>query len=100
MHNYDWNGWEDWIPLQSLDNNLALVPASPGAYIVATDRPVNRAIGTDLDGFLHIGESKTFGIVSGVSSNVLKTEVQRGTEPGGGSPSSVLNVSFRSPLFV
>jgi hypothetical protein len=55
MTDYDWTGWTDWTPLSTLD--FKTVPADPGAYVVATDKPICRAIGTDLLGFLDVGET-------------------------------------------
>ena len=56
MHDFDWSSWTDWTNLSSLD--MKTVPAGPGAYILATDRPINRAVETDPLGILDIGESK------------------------------------------
>src|SRR6266567_6985836 len=51
----DWRGWTAWQPLLALDWDL--VGRSPGAYAIATDRPIQRAVGADPEGVLHIGES-------------------------------------------
>ena len=55
MKDFDWMGWTDWTPLATL--SFKTVPTAPGAYIIATDKPVCRAIGTDPLGFLDVGES-------------------------------------------
>jgi hypothetical protein len=52
---YDWAGWTDWVPLLPLD--VKSVPAKPGAYVLATDQPIHRAIGCDPMGILDIGET-------------------------------------------
>jgi hypothetical protein len=54
MLEHDWSGWTEWRALSTLD--ISAVPDAPGAYVIATDRPVNRAVGTDPNGFLDIGE--------------------------------------------
>jgi hypothetical protein len=56
---FDWDGWTEWTPLTALDlsTDRSPVPKKPGAYVVATDRPVSRAVGTDTEGFLDVGES-------------------------------------------
>jgi hypothetical protein len=41
--------------LENLD--LKTVGTGPGAYVIAADRPINRAIGVDDEGFLDVGES-------------------------------------------
>ena len=56
MHDFDWSSWTDWTNLSSLD--MKTVPAGPGAYILATDRPINRAVETNPLGILDTGESK------------------------------------------
>ena len=55
MLEFDWTGWITWVPLIGLD--FTTVPWSPGAYVIATSSPVNRAIDTDEEGFLDVGES-------------------------------------------
>jgi hypothetical protein len=55
MTEFDWSGWTDWSPLAGLA--LDAVPEGPGAYVIATDQPINRAVGTDPAGFLDVGES-------------------------------------------
>jgi len=55
MLDFDWTDWTDWTPLIGLV--FSNVPWTPGAYVIATDRPVNRAIDTDEEGFLDVGES-------------------------------------------
>lgn len=52
---YEWGGWTDWTPLESLD--LKTVSSGPGAYIIAANRPLQRAVSVDPYGFLTIGES-------------------------------------------
>jgi hypothetical protein len=41
MSKYNWADWTEWIQLEGLD--YIKVPSRPGAYIIATDRPINRA---------------------------------------------------------
>ncbi len=48
----DWTGWTSLVDL-----DLGTVPNSHGTYIIATDRPISRAVGVDQEGFLTIGES-------------------------------------------
>jgi hypothetical protein len=55
MFEFDWTGWTEWTPLIGLD--LGTVPQGPGAYVIASNRPINRAVGVDPDGFLDVGES-------------------------------------------
>jgi hypothetical protein len=55
MFHFDWAGWTNWVPLIGLD--FTTVPWLPGAYVIATSSPVNRAIDTDEEGFLDVGES-------------------------------------------
>lgn len=55
MHEVDWSQWTDWQPLPGLA--WSLVPNSPGAYIIATSQPISRAVSTDPDGYLDVGES-------------------------------------------
>src|SRR5262249_46633196 len=55
MFEFDWTGWTEWTTLIDLD--LATVPQGPGTSVIATDRPINRAVGTDPEGFLDVGES-------------------------------------------
>jgi hypothetical protein len=50
LSEFDWTGWTDWVPLIDLD--LSSVSEGPGAYVIATDRSIHRAVGTDHDGFL------------------------------------------------
>ena len=56
MLDFDWRDWTGWTPLVGLD--FSVVTRTAGAYVIATDRPVNRAIDTDEEGFLDIGESE------------------------------------------
>ncbi len=51
----DWFGWESWQSLLLLD--LTDVPYSHGAYAISTNRRINRAVGSDPEGILHIGET-------------------------------------------
>jgi len=55
MNNFDWTGWSHWVGLETLD--LKTIPKTAGAYVIATDKPINRAVGTDPLGFLDVGES-------------------------------------------
>jgi hypothetical protein len=57
MLEYDWSNWTDWNPLNTLD--FSRVPNAPGAYVVATNIPINRIVGPDSDGFLDVGESSS-----------------------------------------
>ncbi|MCY2993382.1 MAG: hypothetical protein NTY19_36720 [Planctomycetota bacterium] len=52
---FDWTGWSAWTLLDALD--LKSVGTGPGAYVIAADRQITRAIGVDLEGFLDVGES-------------------------------------------
>ncbi len=52
----DWKEWTEWEPLHSCISNL---PTGPGAYMIAAKKPINRAVGKDVEGILDIGESKT-----------------------------------------
>ena len=54
MLEFDWSGWTKWTALSTLD--FSSVPKTSGAYVIAAGRPVNRAVGTDPDGFLDVGE--------------------------------------------
>lgn len=49
------HNWSKWIPLRTIPDTQ--LPDSPGAYIIATRSPINRAIGIDKLGSLTIGES-------------------------------------------
>lgn len=55
MHDFDWSSWTDWTPLATLD--LKTVPVDPGAYVIAANKPICRAVGTDPIGLLDVGES-------------------------------------------
>jgi hypothetical protein len=55
ISDFDWTAWSPWASLDSLD--LKAVSTGPGAYVIAADRPINRAIGVDAEGFLDVGES-------------------------------------------
>lgn len=55
MHDVDWSLWTDWMAFDTLD--WSLVPTGPGAYIIAASLSINRAVGTDPDGHLDVGES-------------------------------------------
>jgi hypothetical protein len=55
MHEVDWSLWTGWYPLGELD--WSLVPNGPGAYVIAASQPINRAVNTDPEGYLDIGES-------------------------------------------
>lgn len=55
---YNWNEWSEWKRLGfEYGLGFSSVPTTPGAYIVATDKPINRCVGTDSHGILTIGES-------------------------------------------
>lgn len=58
MTDVDWRGWSDWHNL-GLQQGFSFVaaPKKPGTYVIATDRPLHRAVGKDEDGILTIGES-------------------------------------------
>lgn len=49
-----WKGWTDWLPLLK---NARDIPCSPGAYMIAAHKAINRAVGEDVEGILDIGES-------------------------------------------
>jgi hypothetical protein len=55
MNEFDWAGWSDWQALAALDRTH--IPKGPGAYVIASDRPLHRAVGVDPLGILDIGES-------------------------------------------
>ena len=55
MPSYDWEDWTDWRQLDGIDSPS--VPSEPGAYVIATDRQLRRAVGVDRNGLLDIGES-------------------------------------------
>lgn len=58
MADFDWRGWSDWHCLGIEQGfNFVNAPNKPGAYVIATDRQLNRAVGADSDGILTIGES-------------------------------------------
>lgn len=51
----NWDGWEpEWLKLTEHHKSA---PAVPGAYIICADRPIARAVGTDENGILTVGES-------------------------------------------
>lgn len=55
---FDWAGWNDWVSWQELAaSSFRQVPTSCGAYVIATNRKIHRAIGVDPEGFLDIGET-------------------------------------------
>jgi hypothetical protein len=58
MADIDWRGWTGWTSL-SLAQGLGFpnAPNKPGAYAVAADTPISRAVGSDEYGILTIGES-------------------------------------------
>ncbi|MCK4340635.1 MAG: hypothetical protein KAY37_02785 [Phycisphaerae bacterium] len=51
----DWAEWEQWTNFKSL--SFSTVPTGAGAYVIATDRPLQRAVGTDADGIIDVGQS-------------------------------------------
>jgi hypothetical protein len=55
MHEVDWSLWTAWTPLDPLE--WSSMPTGPGAYIIAAPQPITRAVGTDLHGYLDVGES-------------------------------------------
>lgn len=55
MKKYDWSGWTGWENLLEVD--LKRVTTGPGAYVIATDRLLRRAVGEDELGILDIGET-------------------------------------------
>lgn len=55
MLEIDWTLWSDWVALNKTD--WAFVPQTPGAYIIAANQPIHRAVGTDPNGYLDVGES-------------------------------------------
>jgi len=64
-----------WRNLQDLD--LTLVPGSPGAYQVATNRPLARTVGVDPLGIIDIGESTN---LRKRLKNFMRCAAQRGQE--------------------
>ncbi len=51
----NWQGWEpEWL---KLTEHFGGAPAVPGAYIICADREIQRAVGSDEQGILTIGES-------------------------------------------
>lgn len=51
-----WTGsWSEWVRLIRID--WSEVPQTYGAYAVATNLSIPRAIGTDPEGILHVGEA-------------------------------------------
>lgn len=54
MQRANWDGWTDWLPLV---HSIPQAPATPGAYMIAARRALNRAVGRDVEGILGIGES-------------------------------------------
>jgi hypothetical protein len=73
MHEVDWALWTDWTALGTLD--WSLVPKAPGAYIIAASQSISRAVGTDSDGYLDVGESQNL-------ANRLWSFHQCATRPG------------------
>lgn len=53
----EWPGWTDWVQLGELD--WSQVSPGPGTYMIAADRAIPRAVGTDEEGILDIGQSAT-----------------------------------------
>src|SRR5437899_1431564 len=47
-----WKGWTEWRDLLPLERGI--VPRTPGAYVIATNQPIQRAVSVDSDGILHI----------------------------------------------
>jgi hypothetical protein len=56
MHKINWTLWTEWVAFDTLD--WAAVPQAPGAYIIAASQPIHRAVGTDSNGYLDVGESE------------------------------------------
>ena len=52
---FDWSGWSEWESLAGLD--MKTVTTGPGAYVIAANQPLHRAVGSDDDGLLDVGES-------------------------------------------
>lgn len=52
---FNWTGWTTWVPLIGFDFTTVLLSA--GADVIAASSPVNRAIDSDEEGFLDVGES-------------------------------------------
>ena len=74
MHEVDWALWTDWQAFDALD--WSLVPKGPGAYVIAASQPINRAVNTDLDGYLDVGESNN---LANRLRGFLRCATQRGT---------------------
>ena len=79
LQRYDWAGWIDWVGFAPLD--LKTVPSKPGAYVLSTTRPINRAIGTDPMGILDIGETgKGQATLQGRLTDMRRCMMRRGDE--------------------
>jgi hypothetical protein len=72
---FDWTGWSSWFSLDALD--LKSITSGPGAYVIAADRPITRAIGVDAEGFLDVGES---GLLRKRLRDFKKCAGQRGSQ--------------------
>ena len=57
FNEFDWSGWSEWQSLADLD--MKKVTTGPGAYVIAADQPLHRAVGVDEDGILDVGESSS-----------------------------------------
>lgn len=59
MATLDWSGWSEWysLPVQQ-GFSFVNAPRKPGAYVIAAEHPINRAVGTDEHGILTVGESE------------------------------------------
>lgn len=42
---FDWSGWSEWESLAGLD--MKAVTTGPGAYVIAANKPLHRAVGSD-----------------------------------------------------
>jgi len=51
----NWRGWGSWKKLCELSPQD--IPNSPGAYVIATGKSLNRFVGRDSEGILDVGES-------------------------------------------
>lgn len=54
---WDWTGWTCWQRFEAALASRQLT-TGPGVYVISAGGPLNRAVGTDPEGHLEIGESK------------------------------------------
>ena len=51
-----WKSWSEWKRLSEVD--WKTIPSGPGVYVIAVKRKLHRALGSDEEGILDIGQSK------------------------------------------